>query len=411
MVVLDPVAVREPAPAVRHLIRDLADSAGGFDVSRLNEVEVQSWLGDIRRAQRSLDGLVVGLARRADALATTGKSAPSAEVMRGDGAVSALQARRESRRAEVAEMMPAFGVALSNGQISGEHVDAVGREVTRLTADQHNLVDFDSLAQEAARLPVETFGRLVRRTIAAAVPTDPLADTQAKQEASEFQYWFDQEHGMGKFCGSLDPERYEALTSAIDQRSAAIVAASDGSVSKSPNLSAQALVELLLTAGDRGQRLPSITVVVDQATLTNGPHEESLLETESGLPLPAESVARLCCDAVLRRVTLDAQGVPIDVGRKRRTATDAQWAAIKAVHSRCGWYGCTAPISWCQAHHILKWEHGGRTDLDNLVPLCSQHHHRVHEGQWHIKLLPDLTLEIFRPDGTHHATTPRPSRC
>ncbi len=355
MVVLDPVAVREPAPAIRDLIRDLADSAVGFDVSRLNEVEVQSWLGDIRRAQRSLDGLVVGLARRADALATTGKSAPSAEVMRGDGVVSAPQARRESRRAEVAEMMPAFGVALSNGQISGEHVDAVGREVARLTVDQHHLLDIDGLAHQATRLP--------------------------------------------------------ALTSAIDQRSAAIVAASDGSVSKSPNLSAQALVELLLTAGDRGQRLPSITVVVDQATLTNGPHEESLLETESGLPLPAESVARLCCDAVLQRVTLDAQGVPIEVGRKRRTATDAQWAAIKAVHSRCGWYGCTAPIGWCQAHHILEWEHGGRTDLDNLVPLCSQHHHRVHEGQWHIKLLPDRTLEIFRPDGTHHATTPRPSRC
>jgi hypothetical protein len=43
-----------------------------------------------------------------------------------------------------------------------------------------------------------------------------------------------------------------------------------------------------------------------------------------------------------------------------------------------------------------------QSDLANLVPLCSRHHHAVHEGQWTIKLLPDRTLRVFRPDGAHH---------
>ena len=97
--------------------------------------------------------------------------------------------------------------------------------------------------------------------------------------------------------------------------------------------------------------------------------------------------------------------------RKYRTDTDAQWAALKAVYRSCAWDGCTAPISWCQAHHIKPWDRHGPTDLDNLIPLCSRHHHRVHEGGWHIKLLADWSLRIHRPDGALAANVPTPRRC
>jgi 5-methylcytosine-specific restriction endonuclease McrA len=33
-------------------------------------------------------------------------------------------------------------------------------------------------------------------------------------------------------------------------------------------------------------------------------------------------------------------------------------------------------------HHIDYRENGGPTDLDNLIPLCSKHHHKAHEGGW-----------------------------
>jgi hypothetical protein len=41
--------------------------------------------------------------------------------------------------------------------------------------------------------------------------------------------------------------------------------------------------------------------------------------------------------------------------------------------------GCTAPASWCEAHHLQPWQHGGPTDLPNLaLLLCSHHHHWLH---------------------------------
>ncbi len=54
-------------------------------------------------------------------------------------------------------------------------------------------------------------------------------------------------------------------------------------------------------------------------------------------------------------------------------------------------------------HHVVPWEHGGPTDLDNLLPLCErEHHHLVHEGHWTLTLDHDRTVTIHRPDGTHY---------
>ena len=43
----------------------------------------------------------------------------------------------------------------------------------------------------------------------------------------------------------------------------------------------------------------------------------------------------------------------------------------------------------CNVHHIDYWENGGPTDLNNMVPLCSRHHHAAHEGGWKLKLDPE----------------------
>ena len=140
--------------------------------------------------------------------------------------------------------------------------------------------------------------------------------------------------------------------------------------------------------------------------MSHGSHDESVRETVGGALLPPESVARLACNAVIQKIVVDERGLPVDVGRKHRTATDAQWLATKAIYRSCAWDGCERPLAWCQLHHIHEWEHGGATDLCNLIPLCSRHHHAVHEGQWSVKLDADTRrLDIYDPDRVHHATT------
>jgi hypothetical protein len=47
----------------------------------------------------------------------------------------------------------------------------------------------------------------------------------------------------------------------------------------------------------------------------------------------------------------------------------------------------------CNVHHIDYWENGGFTDLNNMVPLCSRHHHATHEGGWKLTLNP-VTREL-----------------
>ncbi len=58
----------------------------------------------------------------------------------------------------------------------------------------------------------------------------------------------------------------------------------------------------------------------------------------------------------------------------------------------------------CQIHHVIFWRFNGRTDISNLVPVCSKHHHLAHEGGWTLTMTPDRTVTWTRPDGTIHST-------
>ncbi|MCP5024915.1 MAG: hypothetical protein GY929_01400, partial [Actinomycetia bacterium] len=55
------------------------------------------------------------------------------------------------------------------------------------------------------------------------------------------------------------------------------------------------------------------------------------------------------------------------------------------------------------------WTEDGQTNLEDLLPLSNNWHHRVHEGGWTIKMAADRQLELYRPDGTHDRTVPPPT--
>jgi HNH endonuclease len=144
-------------------------------------------------------------------------------------------------------------------------------------------------------------------------------------------------------------------------------------------------------------------------------------------PLPAETVRRLACDAILTRVLVtrhphhhpdhqhagrgdgDRDGgpggltarlqtaiallpaalggaptQPLEVGRATRVVTAAQRAALAVRDGGCVFPGCDRPLAWCDAHHLRHWLHGGPTDLANLALLCRAHHRAVHEGGWRL---------------------------
>ena len=143
----------------------------------------------------------------------------------------------------------------------------------------------------------------------------------------------------------------------------------------------------------------------------NRPHVHVIIgadgraETDNGIRIPNRVVERLLCDARVNTVRFH-DGHVLYYGRERRTASDAQFQALVVRDRHCRYPGCERPASWCDAHHAHRWETGGGTDIDNLVLLCGEHHHKVHQPGWHNKLLPDGTYEVTWPSGTTRSTRP-----
>lgn len=100
---------------------------------------------------------------------------------------------------------------------------------------------------------------------------------------------------------------------------------------------------------------------------------------DGGGALPGGVVESYLCDAGAVPVSLGAEGRPLDVGRHQRLFTRAQRIAIAVRDGGCVGIGCRAPISQCEMHHIDHWAADrGRTDVDDGVPLCRNHHLGLH---------------------------------
>ena len=72
-------------------------------------------------------------------------------------------------------------------------------------------------------------------------------------------------------------------------------------------------------------------------------------------------------------ILYDQNAQPVNLWRTRRLANQKQRAIIAADQGQCAWPGCERIALYGQAHHIVSWENGGETNLDNLLGLCGPH--------------------------------------
>lgn len=145
---------------------------------------------------------------------------------------------------------------------------------------------------------------------------------------------------------------------------------------------------------------PNVTVVVDLASLAGSPEDGGVCAADRIGSISPETARRMACDAQVSRVITGPDSRPLDVGRSKRTATAAQRRAIEVRDGGCAIAGCDRPPWWCDVHHIQHWESGGSTDLDNLLMLCNEHHHQVHEGGRVLVRGPDDRWRAVRVDQT-----------
>lgn len=118
--------------------------------------------------------------------------------------------------------------------------------------------------------------------------------------------------------------------------------------------------------------------------------------TDDGTRLSPTEVARLACEAdpILALITA---GIPTWITRRDRTARGVLRRALVLRDGGCAFPGCDRPGSWCHAHHIVAWQDGGPTVLDNLVLLCGYHHRHIHSGAWTVVMADDGHPDFLPP--------------
>jgi hypothetical protein len=310
--------------------------------------------------------------------------ARSAELALVGGRRSSREADVIAERSTVCAAMPELHEALAAGTLSAGHADAIARASNRL--DDHERVELaaqaPALVAAAATTSVDAFARRVRDLARRISRDGGLRHHEKLRSQRTVKRWMDRE-GMCHTQISLDPETDARLSAAFDAAMAAEKAKPDNGRTFD-QLKADAFMTMVTATPVLGARRPAeILVLVDLETLHTGLHEASLCETYDGQPLPPATVRRLACEADIIPIVLDGDGRVVDVGRAKRLATADQRRALRAMHRTCAVPECPVRFGDCDIHHLNEWNQGGRTDLENLIPLCSKHHHLIHEGQWH----------------------------
>ncbi len=360
------------------------------DVATASNAELSELLQTVQRASDLLDGLAA-------------RAAAAFESMRGfedDGCptlpawyrrqlrLSPAQARRRSRSGRTLEALPGVAASLAAGRIRLDHVDVFTEAIRMLGLP---------VVSQAEALLVDVAEACDPPDVRVAVTR--LRDTLNPDAAdAAWAAGFDRQQislsavGTGwQLTGFLDQVTGAAFSTVLNALSAP--QPDDSRTSGERRVDAlHALCTSVLESGlpsDKGVR-PHLSVMLPVETLRLAMAGDRTTPSEPATLAGFGAVARdlvayLCCGAAVTPFLVDSSGraTPrvgvLDVGRTQRLATPAQRKAVllRQEH-RCATPGCSAVH--LEIHHLTSWTDGGRTDLSNLVGLCSRCHHLLHRG-------------------------------
>ena len=325
------------------------------------------------------------------------------------------QASKAKERSDTLGRTPALADKLDQGAITAAHVDVVTRSSKQLDDRQRaKLFDcVDTLASVAEAATVDEFRRRVALEATRLLSDDGIDRLTRQQRNTRLRTWTDAE-GMWCLGGRFDPITAIKVSAKLDTAVETLFAEATPThcptdpIERQQFLAAHALARLVSGAGGAKMGRPEFVAVIDaDAPERTGPVGEFAIPIE----LPARVIAELAGNAdttaviVRNGVVLYAPGT-LDQGRATRLANRAQRRALRALYSCCSIPGCSVAYDRCQLHHIIWWRNGGLTDLSNLLPVCSVHHHKIHNDGWIIELGPNRQLTLRLPDGTIRITDP-----
>lgn len=386
----------------------------------------RSMLGDatavISRVRGALDGLEARVVSALDALGDDGPG-PS-NTMRSRGRCSQRKADKKVRRAKAINEMPTVVKALDTGDITGEHADVLVRAAEEVSPEE---VEASGLASELGGVPADLAARRVREWIRRHRQDDPTQSRHERQRSRRKLFMFKSDGDMIVIHGEFDSVTGAQIEAEIDAEMNRLFQADGGrgiaeGFRSVEQRRADALHNIVRRTGARGS---GGGLGVDDASASGGstdqggtpagktassgqsgsgrhmrpgPRHQIVIVADLGVvtgespdghseivhngPIPQSVLSRLACNSELTGMVFSGDGTPLWHGRKIRTATDAQIRALVVRDQGC--VVCDKAPKWCEAHHVIPWQPPGcgPTDIDNLVLVCSHHHHLVHDHRW-----------------------------
>lgn len=340
----------------------------------------------------------------------------AAELFELDGAVSTIswlrsragQSNRAATRiattAKRLRRCPVTRGTWRDGSLSGGQIDAV---VANLTPRRTPLWEDHEARVVPLLEPLDVRDTTIAMQAWAARADALFDEREPSSEPDRSLYLSSGLDGRRELSGTFDAETGEVLTTAIRLATTADL---EGEPVRVPaQRRADALIAVCRWYLDHqnvqpaGRHRSHVNVTMTLRDLEN----RGQGRLDDGTPLDAEAIRRILCHSNIHRVLRGASSV-LDYGRSTRAIPPPLYQALLVRDRGCRFPGCDRPGAWCDGHHIRHWADGGPTDMANLVLLCSRHHHRLHTAGWHLKLLPDATVEVTLPDGRTLTSRPPP---
>ncbi|MTV26185.1 hypothetical protein FTX61_12310 [Nitriliruptoraceae bacterium ZYF776] len=289
-------------------------------------------------------------------------------------------------------------------RLHDEAIDGLlGRAIETATGD----ADPDGLAAEVSWIVADAFD-------------GPAAGPQAPVETDRLALQPRLDGGGGTLVGELTPASFALLDAATDPGplggtgragpgTDADAQARGRLVARAGEARAARLLDRLRSSADGELAAPKLLLRADLDRLVDGGRcaVQALTTLAGGVMhcTPDAADRLLTAGAAVRLVVTDGNR-PIGYGRARRFTPDQLRDVLLTLHDTCTEPGCHVAARVCDTDHAVPDRQGGRTDLDNLGPLCAaanRHRHR-----WQVTQTLDGTRRWTHP-ATGLSSTTRPA--
>ena len=96
----------------------------------------------------------------------------------------------------------------------------------------------------------------------------------------------------------------------------------------------------------------------------------------------------LLCEADIEVLHTDGD-IPLQLERVKRFPSSALRRVIHIRDGGCVFPGCRASPHIVDIHHVVPWNQGGATNVEQLASLCRSHHGITHSRGWRMETTPD----------------------